>query len=76
PIQNYIQKPTTQLISKKLLHPLFLNHHPNPLSRQRFSKILKPLAKQPNIQKQLTPHTFPHSFSTHLLQNRPYLRAL
>jgi len=76
-VSDYLESGRPQLSSKKnKTEALFLNHHGNRLSRQGFWKIIKKLAQNANIQKELTPHTLRHSFATHLLMNGADLRSV
>jgi integrase/recombinase XerD len=77
-LKTYIELARPELLKRKktATDALFLNHHGERLTRQGCWKILKKLAREANIQKELTPHTLRHSFATHLLENGADLRAV
>jgi integrase/recombinase XerD len=55
---------------------LFLNRRGRKLSRVMIFMIIKELAKQAGITKNISPHTFRHSFATHLVEGGADLRAV
>ena len=55
---------------------LFLNRRGSKLTRAMIFKIVKELALLAGIRKNVSPHTFRHSFATHLLENGANLRAI
>ena len=55
---------------------LFLNRRGKELTRAMIFTIIKDLAKKINLNKTISPHTFRHSFATHLLENGADLRAI
>lgn len=55
---------------------LFLNKHGSALSRVMIFYIIKDLAKKAGITKNISPHTFRHSFATHLVEGGADLRAV
>lgn len=55
---------------------LFLNRRGNGLTRAMIFTIIKQLAEKAGIKKNISPHTFRHSFATHLLENGANLRAI
>ncbi len=55
---------------------LFLNRRGAPLSRVMIFLIIKELAVKAGIDKQISPHTFRHSFATHLVEGGADLRAV
>ncbi|MGS2726388.1 site-specific tyrosine recombinase/integron integrase [Psychroserpens sp. BH13MA-6] len=55
---------------------LFLNNRGKKLTRAMIFTIIKDLAKAINLNKVISPHTFRHSFATHLLENGADLRAI
>lgn len=74
-LREYLTKGRPQLI-KIENNFLFLNQYGNKLSRQGFFKLLKKIAKDSNITKEVSPHTLRHSFATHLLEAGIDLRTL
>jgi len=55
---------------------LFLNRRGSKLSRVMIFYIIKDLATKAGIQKTISPHTFRHSFATHLIEGGADLRAV
>ena len=55
---------------------LFLNRYGRQLTRAMIFTIVKDLAVVAGIKKNISPHTFRHSFATHLLENGANLRAI
>lgn len=55
---------------------LFLNRRGHRLTRQMIFTIIKQLARQAGITKEISPHTLRHSFATHLLEGGANLRAI
>jgi integrase/recombinase XerD len=60
----------------KSLNFLFLNNRGSKLSRMGIWKIVDRYAHEAGIQKEVHPHTFRHSFATHLLEGGADLRAV
>ncbi len=55
---------------------LFLNRRGKQLTRVMIFMIIKSLAEIAGIEKNISPHTFRHSFATHLLEGGANLRAI
>lgn len=55
---------------------LFLNRFGKPLSRISMFKMVKKQALIADIRKEISPHTFRHSFATHLVENGADLRLV
>lgn len=55
---------------------LFLNNRGSRLTRAMIFEIVKQLSVLAGIRKPVSPHTFRHSFATHLLENGANLRVI
>jgi integrase/recombinase XerD len=55
---------------------LFLNFKGKTLTRAMIFTIIKKLVEKSGLKKNVSPHTFRHSFATHLLENGADLRAI
>ncbi|WP_281540709.1 site-specific tyrosine recombinase XerD [Maribacter aestuarii] len=55
---------------------LFLNRRGRQLTRAMIFTIVKDLAEKIDLNKTISPHTFRHSFATHLLENGADLRSI
>jgi len=65
-----------QKIDKKYSDYLFLNRRGKSISRVMIFTIIKKITKQCGITKIVSPHTFRHSFATHLVEGGADLRAV
>ena len=64
------------LVKKGFEDYLFLNNRGTSLSRVMIFYIIKDLASKAGITKTISPHTFRHSFATHLVERGADLRAV
>ncbi|RZK75264.1 MAG: tyrosine recombinase XerD [Pedobacter sp.] len=85
PVGNFTQKHInlyiensrkTMTIQKGFEDTLFLNRRGRNLTRAMVFTIIKDLAKITGLNKTISPHTFRHSFATHLLENGADLRSI
>jgi integrase/recombinase XerD len=63
-------------IKKEFKDTLFLNRRGGQLTRAMIFTIIKDLAIKTEMDKKISPHTFRHSFATHLLENGADLRSI
>lgn len=75
-IKNWIIDRNTFQIKKGNEDFLFLNRRGARLTRAMIFEIVKNLTEAAGIRKNVSPHTFRHSFATHLLENGANLRAI
>jgi integrase/recombinase XerD len=76
-IQYYIEQHRNHLeVTKESQNVLFLNRRGSKLSRVWIFNIIKKLAELAGIKKTISPHTFRHSFATHLVEGGADLRAV
>ncbi|UOB18029.1 site-specific tyrosine recombinase XerD [Abyssalbus ytuae] len=85
PIANLTKKYLNIYINQVRLHLpvqkehedfVFLNRRGKQLTRAMVFTIVKQLARKTGLNKNISPHTFRHSFATHLLQGGADLRAI
>ncbi len=76
-LKDYVEH-TRPLLMKKNIHPyVFVNaKQGKPISRKGIWKIIKEYSILCGITKNITPHTFRHSFATHLLEGGADLRSI
>lgn len=76
-IDNYRKYHRNHIAIKKNYEDmLFLSRRGTPITRQMVFYIIKDLAAKAGIKKTLSPHTFRHSFATHLVEGGADLRAV
>jgi len=76
-IKLYMKNYRTKLnVDKESEDILFLNRRGRKLSRVMIFTIIKNLSKKVGIKKNISPHTFRHSFASHLVEGGADLRAV
>jgi len=75
-LQEYLRTERLEQRVSKTEPAVFLNKHGKRLSRISVWKTIKRLALLANVKIELSPHTFRHSFATHLLDNGADLRIV
>ena len=74
--RRYVDEARPQFMQKKSTDVLFLNRFGGKFTRQGFWKIVVGYAKKAGLQKKVYPHTFRHSFASHLLEGGADLRTV
>ena len=67
-LKVYVDKTRARMVGEGESEYLFVNCSGKPMSRQGFWKLIKHYAEKAGIEKEITPHTFRHSFAAHLLE--------
>jgi len=76
-ISFYLNSIRTHIdVQKGFEDTVFLNRRGKKLTRVMIFTIIKNLAIKVGIKKKISPHTFRHSFATHLLERGADLRAI
>ena len=76
-VNNYLQNSRNKIkVVSAFNDHVFLNRRGKNLTRAMIFTIVKNLAKKANFSKSISPHTFRHSFATHLLENGADLRTI
>jgi len=74
--RRYVDEIRPRYMQKKSTDVLFLNRFGKRFTRQGFWKIVAGYAKKAGLQKKVYPHTFRHSFASHLLEGGADLRTV
>jgi integrase/recombinase XerD len=74
--RRYVDEVRPKLMQKKSTDVLFLNRFGEKFTRQGFWKIVVACAKKAGLHKKVYPHTFRHSFASHLLEGGADLRTV
>ncbi len=75
-VRRYVDEIRPKFMQKKSTDVLFLSRFGKKFTRQGFWKIVVACARQAGLQKKVYPHTFRHSFASHLLEGGADLRTV
>jgi integrase/recombinase XerD len=75
-LSKYVESVRSAFLKGRTTDILFLNRSGEAISRQGFWKIIKKYASAAGLAKRVYPHTFRHSFASHLLEGGADLRSV
>ncbi|HOD34633.1 MAG TPA: site-specific tyrosine recombinase XerD [Syntrophales bacterium] len=75
-LRRYVDESRPLLLKGEKTNILFVNRRGGGLTRQALWKTIRKYAALAGLQKKVHPHTFRHSFATHLLEGGADLRAV
>jgi len=75
-LKIYVKDYRHLLVKKEQNNYIYLNNHGKKMTRQGVFKMLKKIALDKGIKKEVSPHTLRHSIATHMLENGADLRII
>lgn len=75
-LYQYVESARTGYLKQKQNDIVFLNKFGDGFTRQGFWKVVKKYAERAGLKKKVHPHTFRHSFATHLIEGGADLRSV
>ena len=75
-VDKYLKQSRTLMVNSRSADYLFLGNRGNPLRRMAGWRIVKKYCRLAGIDREISPHTFRHSFATHLLMGGADLLAV
>ena len=75
-LEKYLNEYRYQMLKHGNNEYVFLNNHGKNMTRQGFFKIIKSIASDVGINKEISPHILRHSFASHLLKHGADLRTI
>ncbi len=75
-LSRYLENARDDILKNRYSEYLFISKKGDFLNRKSVWRLLKKYLARTNITKVVTPHTFRHSFATHLIENNADLRSV
>ncbi len=75
-IRKYLESARDDILKNRFSDYLFISKKGEFLNRKSVWRLLKKYIDRTDIKKSVTPHTFRHSFATHLIENNADLRSV
>ena len=75
-LQQYVESARGEALKQRQNDVVFLNKYGNGFTRQGCWKVVKKYARMAGLMKKVHPHTFRHSFATHLIEGGADIRSV